>query len=192
MKSERYPHINSMIVDYEIPSLVFGGQNCIHCNPGMTEPEKPPIPSISDWTSPILLRPLSSISVHCAAYQKWPGAQKQEETHRARCALQRLYPGRKHSVGILCVRSGVQCRTQLDCEGAGALRGFSGGALGWRPSLPARHQRHHQSLQGCADIKQPDIQRLASGSCLGEEGVKVCQGDMCTDLKGHLLEFWGS
>ena len=105
--------------------------------------------------------------------------------------------GRKHSDGILCppalcARSGVQCRTQLDCEGAGALRGFSGGAVGWRPSLPARHQRHHQSLQGCADIKQPDIQRLASGSCLGEEGVKVCQDDMCTDLKGHLLEFWGS
>ena len=51
------------------------------------------------------------------------------------------YTGRKHSVGILCppalcVRSGVQCRTQLDCEGAGALRGFSGGALGWRPSPP--------------------------------------------------------
>ena len=68
MKSERYPHINSMIVHYEIPSFVFGGQNCIHCNPGMTEPEKPPIPSISDWTSPISLRPLSSISVHWAAY----------------------------------------------------------------------------------------------------------------------------
>ena len=106
------------------------------------------------------------------------------------------YTGRKHSVGILCppalcVRSGVQCRTQLDCEGAGALRGFSGGAVGWRPSPPGTNGTTRAS-RAVPISNSPISKGLLPDLVCGEEGVKVCQDDMCTDLKGHLLEFWGS
>ena len=185
-----------MIVHYEIPSFVFGGQNCIHCNPGMTEPEKPPIPSISDWTSPILLRPLSSISLHWAAYTRSGPEHKNRKKHIGHGARFNDYTGRKHSVGILCppalsVRSGVQCRTQLDCEGAGALRGFSGGAVAWRPSPPGTNGTTRAS-RAVPISNSPISKGLLPDLVCGEEGVKVCQDDMCTDLKGHLLEFWGS
>ena len=183
-----------MIVHYESPSFVFGDKTVSTVILGWPNPKsRPSRPSLIGLLpyccvpcpqSPFTGRPTRSGPEH-----------KNRKKHIGHGARFNDYTGRKHSDGILCPPA--LCPIWCSVPDSAGLWGC------WSPprflrrcpgleALPARHQRHHQSLQGCADIKQPDIQRLASGSCLGEEGVKVCQDDMCTDLKGHLLEFWGS
>ena len=100
------------------------------------------------------------------------------------------YTGRKHSVGILCVRSGVQCRTQLDCEGAGALRGFSGGAVGWRPSPPGTNGTTRAS-RAVPISNSPISKGLLPDLVWGKRVLKFVRMICVLILKGIFLNFGG-